>query len=458
MTTLHDRLADLADEQDGGGLPPTGLWEQGRRLHRRRRAGTAAIVATAVVLLAGVVGLDRSRSSVDVEPAGPATELGLPDRLYLPDPHLAGTDDTGPIGPLSVVTAGVRKDWSGDQTSASVGISGTGEYAFLDLPGAAALDGFRQDGNLALSADGTKLAYWLSGEPAGAYGGPPELEAYVGLAVYDTVTGEVWRRPIETEHGLSPMTMRWAGDTLWFEVWQYYPPQEEGAPSRRTHLVAWDPVSDTAKVFDRTGANKKLWGLLQPGATWRGNLVLFRDGAVHVVGADGVEVRPPLPVTPEPQGPVHLSPEGGRVAALRDTDEDGVGSNEPEPIVVGRGPAEPSATPLVLQDVPDADAHRVDELLGWRDESHVVGRRRVNTVEDLGVVSVDVETGHLEVLIPFNPEVYDQILASDALGGEVFEATAPPSPLDPRLVWGLGVGIVLLAAVLLVAWRRRVLR
>lgn len=413
------------------------------------------IVAAAVIMLAGIVGLDLSRSSVDIEHAGPGTELGLPDRLYLPDPHLAGTDDVGPIGPLSVVVPAVRQDRTGDQTNGLVGVSATGEYAFLDLPGLSVLEGFVQDGNLALSADGSKLAFWFGGEPAGDYGGTPYLEPFVGLAVYDTVTGEVWRRPIETEHGLLPMTMRWAGDTLWFEEWQYLAPEVEGTPAELAHVVAWDPVAGTADVYERT--DKPVAHMLQGASVWGENLVRYRDGAVHVVGVDGVAAMPPFPVTPQPQGPVFISPQGGRIAALRDTENADSSSNQPEPIAVGE-PAFPASTPVELEDVPEADARRVDELLGWRDESHVVGKRLVDTEEHRGVVSVDVESGDMEVLIPFNPEVYDQILASDALGGEVFEATPPPSPLDPRLVWGLGIGIVLLAGVLLVAWRRRAIR
>src|SRR5688572_17021851 len=122
MSTLHDRLSDLADEAPTG-PPPRDLWESGRRLHRRRRLGTAVVVATSVALIGGLAGLSWSRSDVDVQPAGPHTELGIPDRFYLPSERLPGTDDTGPIGPLSVVLSGYER---------LVGVSGTGEYAYLD--------------------------------------------------------------------------------------------------------------------------------------------------------------------------------------------------------------------------------------------------------------------------------------------------------------------------------------
>ena len=37
MTTLHDRLADLARDQAPTAPPAPELWVRGRRYHRRRR-------------------------------------------------------------------------------------------------------------------------------------------------------------------------------------------------------------------------------------------------------------------------------------------------------------------------------------------------------------------------------------------------------------------------------------
>ena len=133
MTTLHDRLSDLADEAPGS-APPSDLWATGRRLHRRRRAGTAVVVAAALVALAGLGGLGWSRSHDTVRPAGTDTPLGMPDQIWSASEHLPGTDDTGPIGPLVAVVPTVRDSWTGNRSNGLLGISATGEYAFLDLP------------------------------------------------------------------------------------------------------------------------------------------------------------------------------------------------------------------------------------------------------------------------------------------------------------------------------------
>ena len=459
MTTLQERLADLADDAPLG-APPGDLWHRGRRQHRRQVVGTTAIVVAAVVLLAGVAGLDRSRAGVDIEPAGRTTELGLPDRLYEADPHLAGTEDTGPIGPVPVVFPASREDWSGDETSGLVGVSATGEYAFLDLPDTAAYGGFTPGNDLALSADGTKLAYWSTGQPMGAYGGNPEVEPYAGLAVYDTVTGEVWSRPIPTEHGLSPTTMQWAGDTLWFEVWQYTAPdEEEGWGATLAQVVSWDPESGTDELFERTDGTGPLPAMLDRTTEWGDHLVRYTRGRLHFVGADGEEIAAPVQVGPSPQGPLFVSPQGSRVAALRDTDADGESSNKPEPVVVGGLSGTDPPSPVVLDDIPGGEDAPVDELLGWRDESHVVAMSyQAIDEKDRGIVSVDVETGQVERLMPFSQYVNPAILASDALRGEVFDAPPPPNPLAPRFVWGLGLGVVLLAGLLLLAWRRRAVR
>lgn len=452
MSTLHDRLAYVADASTAG-PPPTGLWEQGRRVHRRRRAGTVAIVAAAVVLLAGVVSLDRSQSSVDIAPAGPTSKLGLPDRLFLPDPHLAGTDDTGPIGPLSVAFPAIRESWTGDSSNGLVGVSATGEYAFLDLPGSSPTDIYSNLTDFALSADGTRVAYWLTGDPSGEPGGDPQLEPYVGVAVYDTVTGEVWRRPITTKHGVRPTQLVWAGATLWFEVWQYDPPDGNGsASSGLQDVITWEPESGRKVVVD----DKRLGAHLSSASVYEGDLVwVDRGGRVRRIGPDGEETVDRRQLTSTPQGPVFISPEGTSIAGLRAAEGDGDASGLPEPVVVG---SLVDTTPVVLSEVPDADTRGLEVLLGWRDERHVVGLRIAGRESFRGVVSIDVVTGELERLLPFTINVGVFVIAQDALTGPVFEAPRPPEPLDPRLTYGGAAAIVLVAGAALLWWRRRVQR
>ena len=200
MTTLHDRLADLADEAPAS-LPDPGLWDRGRRYHRRRRAGTLAVLGVAVLVLALLGGIGRHRAAPPVQPA--TGSVGLPDRVWNPSPWLPTTDRPGQ---LIAVTGAQRGSWTGMHPGV-VGISATtGEYAFLDLPDAE-LDVSETP---VLSPDGRRVAYWLTGETAGT---PNTSRGPItGVAVLDTGTGDVSRHWIRTAHGLMPDFLAWADD------------------------------------------------------------------------------------------------------------------------------------------------------------------------------------------------------------------------------------------------------
>lgn len=99
MTTLHDRLAALADDVPVGPADPD-LWERGRRLHHKRRVGTAIIVAACFLLLAGLGALDWRVTSSLIDPASGEGEIGIPDRFHQPSKWLPGTNGE-PFGPSS---------------------------------------------------------------------------------------------------------------------------------------------------------------------------------------------------------------------------------------------------------------------------------------------------------------------------------------------------------------------
>jgi hypothetical protein len=104
-TSLHDRLAELADDAPPGGPVPE-LWDRATRLHRTRRAGTVVILAVAAALLVAVGLLVHVRSTSDVLPA--SGTAGVPDRLYAPGRWLPGTTEAGPLGQLAAVLPAVR--------------------------------------------------------------------------------------------------------------------------------------------------------------------------------------------------------------------------------------------------------------------------------------------------------------------------------------------------------------
>jgi hypothetical protein len=454
MTTLQERLADLADES-AAGPHRAGTWAEGVRLHRRRRAGSVAIVATALVLLAALVGLDRTRASVEIEPAGPTTDLGLPDRLFDPNPGLASTTETGPIGPLSVVGPAAREYEDGDLADGLVGISATGEYAFLDLPG---LD--RTDAStvpyFSLSADGTRLAYWMPGTPTGEQGGGPEELSYVGVAFYDTVTGHRWEWPITTEHGVVPSRLVWAGDTLWFSVWQYEPRRTDRWVTVLENIVSLDHRSGRGVLLPwvRDRAPN-----LSVASVHQGDLVTVdRDRRVRVVGPDGEHVGRGWRLSSTPAGAVFISPDGSRLAGLVPTTVDDA-TVLPQPVVVGLLGA---SSPVELAAIPDAGTRGFHVLLGWRDDTHVVGIRSAGRESYRGVVSVDVTTGDLERLMPLGTQLTTNLdrlaLAEDALAGPVFDAPRPPDLPGRRGIYGAAAAVVLASALALLWWRRRVRR
>src|SRR6478735_11395339 len=191
VSTLHDRLVDLADDAPTGGALP-GLWDRGRRIARRRRIGTAAIAAAACLALLVVAGLGwGSGRPASVAPAGSQRTPAMPDKLYEPSGWLGSFD--GAPGTLAAVFPTRREHLTASEPGI-VGVSATtGRYGFIDLPDLA--DIADREGAMALSADGRRLAYWITGEttqsPRAADGDP-----ITGFAVYDAVTGRTERVPL----------------------------------------------------------------------------------------------------------------------------------------------------------------------------------------------------------------------------------------------------------------------
>jgi hypothetical protein len=108
MSTLHDRLAELADDAPTGGTPAAELWARGKRTHRVRVAGLAAalLVVGAVGTGIGVrlaEGADRRSDREPVGTLGIALPIEYPVGAKLPD--LGRTP-----GPLAAVWLVPRPD------------------------------------------------------------------------------------------------------------------------------------------------------------------------------------------------------------------------------------------------------------------------------------------------------------------------------------------------------------
>ncbi|MCZ4500840.1 MAG: hypothetical protein JWQ74_3395 [Marmoricola sp.] len=163
----------------------------------------AGLVAVGLVLVA-LVGQGIPRPSV-VMPAGPEHAPAIPRNIYQPSSHLSGVSDEGPPGQLAVVGLLASSDEIGpDRTW--FGISATdGRYVKLDLPGVAT------SSTMALSPDGTRVAYWVTGptrkkvfeKTSLADAGPLPPRPIGGIAVYDTRDGSVIKHLVPSDFGIS---------------------------------------------------------------------------------------------------------------------------------------------------------------------------------------------------------------------------------------------------------------
>ncbi|MCD4525981.1 hypothetical protein [Nocardioides sp. cx-173] len=438
MISLHDRLADLAE--DGPDGPPTSdVWERGRRYGRRRRVEAAALVLVLLAAGGSLLGALLPAMSYDVGPADADAALRLPDRLYAPSPWLRGTDDVGQIGPLVAVVEAERKSWTGSRT-ALAGVSSGGEYAFLDLPGLPGTRGQDVGTEIALSDDGRLLAYPLTGTPEGE----PNLmdgAALVGVAVYDTVSGEVTRHRVRTEHGIGVAGLAWVEGTLWMNYGQWDQGADESTDSGSGsdyRVYAWEPGREPRRIAGPL-ANR------MPEVSGPG-LVTVSARRMSVFDHGGSRLRDLRLNLASETSPV-LNASGTRVALLEDPDGDpSVRTDDASSLRSGVVPAGTDIE-VMTERVGDVTA---DELWGWRDDWHVL-------VRDYGrnaLLSVDVNTGAEERLVLMS-EGASPVLARDALAAPVFDAPEPPYVMDLRLRASLVVLAALLGLGGLVLWRRR---
>ncbi|GAW52575.1 MULTISPECIES: hypothetical protein [unclassified Nocardioides] len=417
MTTLHDRLADLAAEAPTGGPTPD-LWSRGRRYQRRRRA--AVLVAAVVVLVVGVVGVVL-RPVVQDEPAPvtPTDGFRLPNRFYEPSPRTPTTHDAGPLGPMVAVMG---------SEGGLVGVSAsTGAYRRLDLPGWSDADEPLGSSDVSLSADGLRLGYWYV-----------EDGTVRGAAVYDAVTDEVMRHDVESDHGVMPDGMTWVGDRLWFSAPLFDDNSGTSATSRVTYV--WQTRTDAVREVP-AGRSPSFGNA----AATDDRVVESGGGTVDLYSPDGEPVRS-LRVEPSIGNQVVVSPDGSRFAAMLDPDPSSFDDTQHGVVVLSPRGRDGTA------------AHRVpglltNEVVGWRGSRQVV----VRTFDLAAYQAVDVETGRAEPLtVPGSSWVPGFQVAQDAWSAPTYDAPAPPTPPDPRWPWvGSGAG-VLLGGLALVLWRRRV--
>lgn len=208
MTTLHDRLTHLAEDAPQA-LPVPELWDRGLRYRRRRRAGTAVVLAVAAATLVALGSATWLRSPAAVAPLPADSPGGMPDHIYAASEWLPGTDDAGPLGPIALLEPTFRHTWTG-QEDTLVGVSATtGEYRFVDLPGLTTTSSSPKP-PWSLSPDGRYVAYLYRSS-----GAELPSEAATGVALYDTSTGAVRKQPLPSDLGVRQSAWYWtASDTV----------------------------------------------------------------------------------------------------------------------------------------------------------------------------------------------------------------------------------------------------
>lgn len=431
MTTLHDRLTDLATDAPAGPAAP-GLWDRAVGLRRRRRVGTL-VIAGLCSLLVAAVGLADWESSRTAAPATVTGQpLAIPDRFEKPSRWLPGTGGD-PFGPLIAVIAADRGSWSGSDPG-WVGVSAaTGEYRFLDLPGAAA-------DAIALSPDGRLVGYWTTGATPGASGDPGRSGGPVtGFAVFDVESGEpLLAEDVGATHGLMPMGLAWIDEgTLAVSYSRLRAPDpERGVSGKPQAIELIDVESGTSSSWpgqDRVDAGGGGWAV-----EW-GDPSVLRETNGRVARVKGESGVPPV-----------VDPTGQMVAGLLPVPKrDGSTQLTPAPVGVAHlGPGGSKS----FERIPGLD--RYYDILGWRDDHTLLVEGDMSADrESRSILAVDIRSGSTDHLTSIEVPTH---FAQALLDLPTTDRPAPPRPWDPRIALGLVITVVLAGGGAALVWRRRV--
>lgn len=451
-TDLRDGLRDLADHSPPAGPPPD-LWARGVRRRRMSQVGMSVLVA-GLVLILGLGAWTWRNVEQRVQPAGSNGTPQLPSQFFTPSPwlHTFGR----PPGELVTVIPAEQKTLL-HTTLGLVGVTAAGAtYGFLDLPPDAVLDG-NIPSAFALSPDGGRLAFWMSGTPTG---GPNTVQYGVtitALGTYDTVTGHVRTYSIPTAHGVSPSLLLWASDdTLSFAYSQIQGGDGSGDASASAHHAGrgvWTtadaqpsmvPGGERPSFLDNTSTRAADGSLVAPSPrdhTW---VLMSSTGGSRLTK---FRTRPGTTL-------LVPSPDLTRVVAVPGGDRSETG---PLAVAALPGPGSVPGTVVRLHRVPGA-LRGWFRPLAWVDDYHVAALRRV--VLDRGdggkqvfgeIELVDLRTGVTHTLVQAvsggGSEGSDAWLATDLLRAPSVRAVRPPSPPNLR-DWGVALGVAFLLILL----------
>lgn len=485
LSTALRRLAGTATAP--GVADPAVLWKQGRTRVRRRRA--TAVLTTAVVAVAGYLVLQRPEPTI-VMPAGEIHARAIPKNIYSPSRFLAGVSEEGPPGQLAVIA---QKPGDEDHSGSWFGISAaTGEYRYLDLPREGS------DSEMALSPDGRRVAYWVTGTTRKStfgkgdglnVGGPLPDRPITGVAIYNATTGRVVEHQVLSDFGLLPNDgpqggLAWlSDDTLVFT----YGVRAGSNSTRDFASYRWSPVGSTP-VELKKGESRAYFAPSLPGEGWITASDQVEDtlGAVFVDALGNPTGRTFFTTdSMGTNGDGRLTVNDGRVvgigASLIDktqSDETTTASLGVPSLSIGELPANGGS--LRLRPVGSV----VDpQFVGWLSTERVLvtgkpGEKRDadyfapgeapgegalyvqygedgEQVEGAWLYDVNVVTGKTQRLGVVDSDVSSVVVAADLLSEPMVHGDEPPSVLQAFRV-PLGVGALLLAGIGAAwFWRRR---
>jgi hypothetical protein len=216
---LHDLLARIADQAEPGSSDPT-LWSRAQRARRRDRAVRASVAALTALALVGAalaigMGTRNAQPPANQTPSPHQTGVGIPSTVR----ELHGDGGLDLETDLAVGSASVA---IANQSGAFVITAADGVYHRLRLPGFDP-SAFNDDQTgIALSPDGTRLAYgWHATKASGSASGPR-----VGTRILDLRSGTLEKVPdapgyfVDTKVRISTYGYGWSpnGRFLIFET------------------------------------------------------------------------------------------------------------------------------------------------------------------------------------------------------------------------------------------------
>ncbi|MEQ7010574.1 hypothetical protein ABN028_30785 [Actinopolymorpha sp. B17G11] len=376
---LHDLLERLADDAPRPRVDHD-LFRRARGARRRDRMLVAGGAVALVVLIVAGISVLSADGKWRTDLVTPVTENdvpAMPSRLYRVPEHVNGVEDNLAIGPVAAA-------YYGDSEAVVLVSAVDGQYRRVRLPGLIEFAYMIEHRMMALSPDGTKLAYaWHAAVPENDNPRVPS-----GVAVVDLMTGEVRRYARPGGQGVE------AGQVSWS-------PNGRFLTYTLTNHKVWDGSSADGQMrIERLDVHDGSATVI-PFPRADGSPAVSDDGRVGVVGFDFAwlwdpKSRPQLTRVElgRPMGTAAWSPTGARIAIGSDD------LNEDAPIVV----IDPRNDSRLNIDRPG-----LNQVAAWLDDSRIVvlhvepqalGAESETDVPDRSLQVLDVDRGTVRTRLP----------------------------------------------------------